>query len=292
VIAAAVITLITAGVRPAAAAEPTIGLSASSGRPGDVIIVTLQGWPGTTTVAVCGNEARRGAVDCDQIGSVGLAGSLTQVQRRKLELTTPPAPCPCVVRAASVADRVVRTVPIDLVGVGTAPVTDPDVAGAETLKVDARVDRGSPGFFDRLRSSLGGSTDRTLELTLTNTGQAPLRGISMVAALAREAQGGEPLQPPNIGLIPPGESGTYRLPVTLPAPSFGSYTVFGTVYGAGTPVTFSAKTSTTPVGLILVVVLLVVIGLAILSLRLRRRQDQAQYVDARTREFDGQANVS
>jgi hypothetical protein len=197
-----------------------------------------------------------------------------------------------VIRASTPADRIVRTVPIDLVGVGTAPVTDPDITGADALQVRARVIGGSPGFFDRLRSSLGGPTDRTVELVLTNTGSSPLTGLSMVAAVGRDTQGGEPAQPPNIGVLPPGESRTYRLPVTLSAPSFGSYAVFGTVYGAGAPVTFSAKTRTTPVGLFLVVVLLVLIGAAIVSLRVRRRQEGRAYVDVRTREFDGQANDS
>lgn len=291
VIALAVIMLMGVAA-PASAAEPTIGLSASSARPGDDIIVTLAGWPSTTTVTVCGNAALRGTVDCDQVGGVGLAGSAARVQRRQLQLTTPPAPCPCVIRAATAGDKLVRTVPIDLVGVGTAPVSDPDVNAADAVRIEARVVRGSPGFFDRLRSSLGGPTDRTLQLVLTNTGQEPLRGVSVVVAVARQPQGGEPLQPPNVGVLPPGESRTYRLAVSLPAPAFGTYSVFGSVYGVGAPVTFSAKTKTTPVGLLLIVVLLVVIGMAVLSLRVRRRQEQREYVDVGVREFNGQANVS
>jgi hypothetical protein len=292
VITLALITLMGAAAAPASAAEPTIGLSASSARPGDTIVVTLAGWPSTTTVTLCGNAAHRGTVDCDQIGGVGLAGSVARVQRRQLQLTTPPSPCPCVIRAATAGDKLVQTVPIDLVGVGTAPVTDPDLNGADAVRIRARVIRGNPGFFDRLRSSLGGPTDRTLELVLTNQGQEPLAGLSLVVAVARQPQGGEPLQPPNVGVLPPGESRTYRLPIALPAPSFGTYSVFGTVYGAGSPVTFSAETKTMPIGLFLIVVLLVVIGMAVLSLRVRRRQERREYVDVGAREFNGQANVS
>jgi hypothetical protein len=259
-------------LRPVAAgADPTIELSTTSAAVGDTIIVTLSGWDSDVTVSLCGNGARRGAVDCDQPGATGVPASLNGPQRGQLVIAVPPAKCPCVVRAATAAERTVKTVPIDVAGVGTAPVVEPG-APAPTLSVDAVVRAAPTSFFTKLQSALGGRTRRTLVLKLTNGTDAPINGITSSAAVARSTQGGEPLQLPNLDPIPAGQTRTFEVAVSLPPPSFGSYTVYGTIYGAGTPVPFAATTRTAPWGLFVFIVLLVIDLIAIAVLRGRRRR--------------------
>jgi len=266
----AILLAVLSAAAPAFAAEPTLRASSSRAKPGDVIQVTLEGWPSAATVTVCGNAAARGAVDCDQIGGVGFGASTDRPWVRDFLVTAPPARCPCVIRAATAGELIVKTVPIDIVGVGTAPVVSPDLT-SETLAVTARVVSRGSSFFDRLQSSLGGRTRRTLLLAVKNTAQTSASGVTVTAAIARDPQGGEPLQPPNVGTLGPGEARRFEVRVELPVPAFGSYVVFGTVYGGGAPVNFSATTSTFPWALIVVVVLLVLDVGAVVALRRRRR---------------------
>lgn len=93
--------------------------------PGTPLSVTLEGWPGVVvTVAVCGNEARRGSADCDQIGSKGVGltreGSGSAVVR-----PNPPGACPCVVRVSTPTQALVRTAPVDLPWLPTAEPVGP-----------------------------------------------------------------------------------------------------------------------------------------------------------------------
>jgi hypothetical protein len=176
-----------------------------------------------------------------------------------------------VIRAATAGEQEVVTEPIELVGVARAPVTGPDRLAAQPLGASARVMAGSSSLVDRLKSSLGGPTQRVLVLTLTNRGSTPVSGITVTAAVARSAQGGEPLQPPDVEPLAPGETRPYTLRVTLSAPAYGSYVVFGSVYGPGPPVGFAVRTRTTPWTLIVLGIVLVADVVAITVLRFRRR---------------------
>jgi len=258
-----------------AAADPTVDVSARAAAVGDTVLVTLQGWPSTATVSVCGNAAKRGAVDCDQVGAVGVSASLTAPQHRALLITRPPAPCPCAVRTAGAGEQPVATTPIDIVGLPTAPVVD-EGAPTASLRLSASVVDGASSFFAKLQSALGGRTRRTLVLTLTNQTDTLVDGMSGTAAVCRTAQGGEPLQLPTIGALARGQTMTYRVPVSLSAPSFGYYVVYGSIYGGGPPLAFAADTHTQPWGLfVLLVVLVLDIGV-IWTVRVRRRQEGAR----------------
>jgi len=253
-------------------AGASISLSTAKASPGDTIKVTLAGFGDVTTIAICGNDAQRGAVDCDQISSVGVPASTAGPAQQVLRVTVPPSPCPCVVRASTAAETTVKTVAIDVVGAPTAPVQAAPPVGASTVAVQARTVSEKESLLNRLRSTFAGPTRRTLVLQLRNLGTAPLTGLSVSAAVGRDTQGGEPLQPPNVDLLQPGGTQTYRLLVSLGAPSYGSYEVFGTVYGAGPPVSFSTSTSTQPWGLLLIVVLFLVDVVAMAYVRLQRRR--------------------
>jgi len=277
----------------ARADEPTIRASATAAGPGTIVIVTFSGWSSPVVVAVCGNDALRGAVDCDQTGSVGVAASQRAPETRQLIVTAPPAPCPCVLRASTPGEQLVRTIPFDVVGVPRAPLTKPPGSEGSALKVSARLASGSLSFGDRARSALGGPTRRVLELTLSNAGTAPLSDVSVTAAVGRDSQSGDPLQPPNVDPLVPGQTRRLELPVRLSAPSFGRYVVFGTVYGGGAPVSFAASTRTMPWALVVIALLLVADVVAVATLRLRHRsRDRGPYMAPLSRDYDLQVNES
>lgn len=269
--AAVAIAALVCWTGSASGAEPTMRVSASTTAVGHTIVVTLTGWPTTATVAVCGNEARRGAVDCDQIGAVGVPESTQGAQQRPVVVAAPPAPCPCVVRAATAGETLVRVVPITIAGMPSAPTVARE-SGGSALEVTARVVATSHSFAARLQSSLGGPTRRTLVLTLANRGPTPLSGVTVTAAVARDAQGGEPLQPPNVDTLAPGQSRRLRIPLRLAPPSYGSYVVFGSVYGGGAAVSFAARTTTMPWALILLLAVLLGDLLLLVVARARRRR--------------------
>src|SRR5581483_11995988 len=136
--------------------------------------------------------------------------------------------------------------------------------------------------------ALGGRTRRTLLLRLANGTDEAVNGVTSSAAVGRSAQGGEPLQLPNLDPIPAHQTRTFAIPVSLPPPAFGQYVVYGTIYGAGPPIPFSASTQTKPWLLFFVVVALIVDVIAVLVLRRRRRERvsslPARYQNATSRE--------
>ncbi len=203
-----------------------------------------------------------------------MPASANGAQRRPLTVAAPPAKCPCVVRAATAGEQLVATVPIAIAGVGIAPVVGP-AAQTPVLEVDARLASPRLSFLSKLQSSLGGRTRRTLVLKLTNTADAPLSGITSTAAVARSTQGGEPLQLPNLDPIGPRQTRTFEVPVSIHAPAFGSYVVYGTVYGSGPPVTFSVSTHTAPWALFILIVFLAADLIAIAAFRIRRARARA-----------------
>jgi len=275
----------------AQASPATVHLSTGTARPGDSLIVAVGGFGSPTTVTICGNNGLRGAVDCDQIGGIGLPASDRAIQQDRLVVTAPPAPCPCIVRAATAGDTQVVTTPLDIIGVATAPVVAPDVGAGADLRVAASVAGVPSSFFDRIRSAFGGRTERRLSLILTNTGGAALTGLTVSAAVSRGTQGGEPVSAPNIQTLQPGETRPYTIRVSLSTPAFGSYHVYGSVYGGSTPVSFDVTTTTTPWGLLVVAVLLVVDVGAIAAMRVRRRQQTSALREAQLRGSSKQTEV-
>lgn len=279
--ASLVVALVTAvgvfvTVHPARAAEPTLTVSTPRGDLGQQVTVTENGWTDTSVVTLCGNAGRRGAPDCDQIGGAGFPISENGPESRLITLRRPPVPCPCVLRAATPGEDIVVTVPIELIGVETAPLSPLDTVERGGLKVSATVVAGKASIANLLRSGLGGPTRRILVLRVTNNSPARLDGITVSAAVGRTAQGGDTLQAPNIDALEPGESRSYSVPVSLDAPSYGSYKVFGTVYSPAGPATFSVTTRTTPGLLYLLVVVLVADLVALGAMRARRRHQQSE----------------
>ena len=281
--AAIVLVLVTGGLPWLVAAAPTqggpivpppgqvpeVGVTPPVTKFGATVRANLNGWRvPLVIVSICGDEARRGSQDCNQPGSVGVL--ISRVGEGSALLSArPPLDCPCVIRASTPDNSIVRTAPIVVRGV---PVLRLDQlfprlgedAPASQLRVDARLDDQSS-----LVSWFGASGTRRLQLTLHNLGSTSLSGLSLSATVGRTVPGDRAVTMPDVPLIPAYGAVTLWAHVDLGTPTYGSYAVSGRVDGLAQPVHFAVPTDNTPWGLVLVGVLG---GVVLVLFALRHRQ--------------------
>lgn len=227
---------------------------------GQTIEVEGEHWPSNTllTVELCGNEAANGTVDCDARTSRTVATTKEGLLRAQLLATAPPSPCPCVVHVFQPQGILDFAVRVGINGVPSAPVSQ-DSGPKRSLEVtEARLTGGNG-----LAAWFGAGSERTLELTIENTGDTPIDTAAIRADLGRSSSPDQPIDVADLKPLAPGESVTITAPVELSALSVGSYVVAGRIAGfEGTD--FEASTSTFPYGLVLLAVIVVVlIGWAI-----------------------------
>lgn len=238
----------------------------------DLVTVTGTGWPSGSVISayLCGNNFLNGTTDCDLTGGGQTVATRENAFQLSLEVSLPPKPCPCVIHVATTADPGTIDAPVTVIGAPEAPPAKTPTS--RSLDVVSAVSGRGPwtAYF-------GGSAQRELRLTLTNTGVQPLTNVPLTLSLGKGEDTAEPL----IGLggetllIPNIESGR-TIVVTqdfeIDAPSFGTYTVRGTFVGLdsvtvdGAPqapgdLTFLATTFTFPWGLVIMLWLLLQIPL-------------------------------
>jgi hypothetical protein len=269
-----------AGPARASGPEPTVSVTPASGAPGDRLHVDLTGWPdGPVNVSVCGNSARRGSQDCDQLTTEGVAvrqGSAPLL----IQLSVPPVGCPCVVRATTPDNALVRKAPIAIDGVPNVDPVEPAGIPPEgrAMAVTARVTTRDPNSLAWWRSVFGGAAERELTLTLRNVSSATLQGIRVVGGVGKNRKSAEPLPVTTVAELAPGAHTRLRIPLVLGAPAWGRYQVFGSVYGTSVPIDFSIETRNDPWGLEVAAVLFV---LLLAQICRRRERARALADDAR-----------
>jgi hypothetical protein len=137
---------------PTTVLGPVVGVAPYITQVGSTTQVTVAHWPGhVVDVAICGDLAHRGSQDCDQVGSISIvlsgAGEGTGVLPVK-----PPIACPCVVRATTPDNSVIRKVPIVVKGVATLLPSQlyPDLSSttAPVASVTEPASSGSSGGRD------------------------------------------------------------------------------------------------------------------------------------------------
>ena len=247
-----------------------IEVSPSSTQLGDTLVVRVSGWPrGVVTAAVCGNAARRGSTDCEQVGagSIGVGASGTEALR--VTVLQPPVGCPCVVRASTTNGDTVRTAPISIAGVADgvdlAPVDG--LPSADALDVSVHVRSVAVGWPEAWYPAFGGPARRELVFRLHNTGITTLTGLRVVGSVAHDGTQGEPFAQ-RIGPVAAGATRTIVVPFQLGAPVWGDYRVTGSIYGLAAPVNFAVRMSNEPWAL----ELLLPLGLFALAQVVRRRE--------------------
>lgn len=269
-----VVGLRSVGRAAAAPDRAAITVTPTAAGIGDTLQVGLSGWPvGVVTAAVCGNGAKRGSSDCDQIGAASIGVRAAGSETLTVTVQAPPVGCPCVVRAATITGDLVRVVPVDIRGVPTgvdlAPVGQ--VPSASALAVSASIRSAQVPWPRSWYPEFAGPTERVLVIRLRNTGDVTLTGLRVVGSVGRRRSEGEPIN----GKIPPlapRAATRVTVPFTLAAPVWGEYRVSGSIYGLDAPVDFSATTSTDPWALQLALPLLLIVVAEVLRQRERARR--------------------
>jgi hypothetical protein len=250
-----------------AASNAGISLSAGSAVPGTQIFVTGQGFPAHSVVrlAICGNAAARGSVDCDQESSATLAPSDQGSFRIPLPVVAPPAPCPCVVQATSIAIDGPVNVPFIVSGVPTAAVQQLVISEVPLKVVASRLTGWGP-----ITAWFGAAPQRMLVLTLRNPSAESLDIPPFTLTRGGKANADTIVRTVSLGALGAGETQTYRIPVRFDVVSHGQLSVAGEVGVPGRSATFVAGTKAFPWGL--VAVLIVVVQLVLLAVRDRARR--------------------
>ena len=251
---------------------PSIVLDRTSIRPGERVLVTLDGFDGTAvTISVCGNRAQRGSPDCNLTASEGLGldtdGTPTMTE---FPVAAPSTTCPCVVMASTTSYGEVAVAPIELIGHPVGPVVGSSTLEAVAVTVDVK--RAPRGVLASLRAAVGGPTTYDVTVSVRNRSTATLEKIVLEGSAGRSRDGDlRALDLPPPPALAPGETWTHVARTEVPAPAVGTFAFTVTASGSGPAVSTVQTTRTLPLGLLLVVGMLVVDVGAIAWRRRRRR---------------------
>ena len=256
---------------------PTIVLDRFEAAPGDRLALELAGFNGVpVTISICGNEARRGSVDCDMTASLVRETPVEGAVGTDLTVTAPPTPCPCIIRASSQDNLQVAVAPLVIIGHPVADVVG-GAAAAEVLGVGITANPAPAGFGDTIRSSLGGPTTYEVTIRVTNRATFDVPAVAVSSTYTRHWSGDtRNIDVDDPGTLSPGESWITTVQVDVPSLTFGDVEWRATVSGQGPSVTATDTTSSRPILLYLLMAILA-IDLLILAWRLiarvRRRED-------------------
>ncbi|MFI5976614.1 hypothetical protein [Streptomyces sp. NPDC051452] len=227
---AAVSVLLVLGLSgPVAAADgPVVRLSAGQAGTGGSVTVSGTGWRPHVLLMmlVCGRATpSRGVVGGTNSCANGDGRAVTTdgqgAFHRGLPVSEPPVPCPCVVHVATVtgataeADAVLR-----VAGHPVAPLPAERSGGRLAVLSDVRL-TGSGGLL----TWFGAPPDRTLVLTVGNTGTSPVRDPVFRVGTAHGVFAPQWEDRQWRGTLAPGKKAQIKLPVELSAGAHGDYTV-------------------------------------------------------------------
>lgn len=255
---------------------PSVTLGRAEVAPGEAVVVSLNGFGrGAVTVAICGNQGRRGSGDCDMRSARSEGtGPPGRVVVTRLLARPPPTPCPCVVRASSTAIGDLAVAPIVVRGHPVARVVDP--INGPLVAVSIGVERASHGLVERLRAALGGPTKYVVTVSVRNLTAGTITKLEIDGSARHrfddDAATLELEKPPVLG---PGRTWEQTVEVELPALAVGRLSWMAVASGAGVPVEAERATSNTPVALYLLGGVLVAdIGAMVWRRRTRRRRSR------------------
>jgi hypothetical protein len=272
-----------------------IVVSPSTVAVGERVRVDITGWPeGVVTASVCGNAAKRGSTDCDQIGGGSVRVRANGTETLTVDVLAPPVGCPCVIRATTTLGDVVRTAPIAVLGVPTGVDIAPaaGAADASALHVTSQLRNADVAWPKSWFAAFGGPAYKELVLTMRNTGDLPLADLRVAGRVGRSGTNeGEPVDAV-VPLIPAHSTRQVILPVLLSAPVYGDYTVKGAIYGLAVPVRFDEQTSSEPWAFEIGVPLLLLLVAQFVRARDRRRRRRDEDARIATAAAETEAAVA
>ena len=266
---------------------PVVALDRNEIDPGQRVVLNIDGFESlNVTISVCGNEARRGSVDCNMYASEGLKldtdGTSTVIQ---IPVAAPPSPCPCVIRVSNRTFDEIAIAPITLIGHPVAPVVEtPGQQGALDVTISANA--APPGLFSKARASMGGPATYEVTVTVKNTSTVPLPTVSLAGSVARSGDQLATLALDDPGSIEPGRTWQQVVMAEVPGPSFGSLQWRVDASGAGPTVTAVGSTEQRPL-LLIVVILFLVADVFLLAIRFVIRRRQRAQSSVETAPVDG-----
>jgi len=262
---------------------PVVTLDRDEIEPEDRVVLNIDGFQSANvTISVCGNEARRGSVDCNMYASEGLKldtdGTSTVIQ---IPIAAPPVPCPCVIRVSNKTFDEIAIAPITLIGHPVAPVVEtPGQQGALDVSINANA--ASPGVVAKARASMGGPATYEVTVTLKNTSTVRVAAVSLAGSVGRGGDQLAELTFDDPGTIEPGRTWQQVVTTKVPGPSLGTLQWRVDASGAGPTVSAASTTAQRPTLLIVIVLFLVadVFILAIRFLMRRHRRTLSRVSDA------------
>lgn len=243
---ATVVFAVVLGISPAAVAGagPVVTLDPAEAAVGEPVTVRLAGWSaGSVVVELCGNQGRRGSLDCLVSGGVTASVSRDGAATASVRVRRPPVGCPCVVRVRPIIGGAVRTAPLVIAGVA---VGKPSSAGTRKPITPAVTHAELSETSDSSGSLFILAAHRTLVVTIRNGSTTSVAEPRLSLTAGRPGRTTVVVEAPPILPLSPGEQRTYRIPVTFDAPVWGRYTVRGELAGTGEPVVFHTHTSSYP----------------------------------------------
>lgn len=248
---------------------------------GDDVVVESEGWkPGAQLQAVvCGDNAVGGSNACDMVFAVTSRADTQGRVRHAFTMSSPPRPCPCVVRIATfTAPAMAMNVPFTLEGhpTGTPPE---EKAASSDLRVDAveMKGRGGPGAF----LGIGGTS--TMVITLANRGDAPAPAPDVAYGFGRG--GMEPVTTVDPGVVvQPGATQVIEVDVDVPALAFGGHRGVAQ-WADGTGSVESDGFTVVPVGVLAALVSIVLVAVVVDLRRRRERLRGEVFVTAGAHRF-------
>lgn len=258
---------------PIGSASAASGPSATASTPvtsaGQLVEVNGTGWSdvgGVATVQICGQDAVNLTSDCDEantysagIGSGGTfhAGLFTHI---------PQTPCPCVIFVTDEFGQSTK-IPIQIVGAPVEPII-PSINPLLPLAMKATLDTPTS-----VSSWFGGPKDVDLSLRVKNTSGAALPSPVVSVRVGRGDSPTEFVAGQRLATLPVGASRVVHIPLTIPAVTFGHYTVEVQAAVDGTTVTTSVQTSSWPWAWLVIAIQLILIVIVLILRRLRRGRD-------------------
>ncbi|MEV5820258.1 hypothetical protein ABUL04_10780 [Micromonospora harpali] len=231
------------GAAGAAEDGPGVTLPAGPLRVGQRVLVGLDGWPaGTVQAEVCGNTARRGALDCATGDATHAPVPPSGRARLPLLLAAPPVACPCVLRVRTPTGTAAATADLPLTGVD-APPAAPGVPAALALDALRADDRSGPGGWFGLPGELA------VRFTLRNPGTEDVTDPPFTVLVGPPGRARTIVAAPAIGTVAAGATRDYLITVPTGAAPYGRFEIDGRIEVPGRPVAFTVEAARRPWGL-------------------------------------------
>jgi hypothetical protein len=244
--------------RPASAGtvdSPGAFASLSTAGVGDLVDITGTDWApegGIATVQICGQDAQNLSSDCDESNTYSAAIRAGGSFAAALYVRIPLSPCPCVIFVTSTSGQSSK-IPIQIVGAPYRPISVP-VPTVVPVKLASSLDVPLS-----VSSWFGGPKDLTLNLRVTNLTGTMLPQSVITVTVGRKASSAATVAGQTLAMLPAGATRTVRIPFTIPAVTYGHYSVFAQVATEQGSVTSSLPTTSWPWAWLVVIIELILL---------------------------------